>query len=280
MPPQTELLSLVLTLQPAAPWPADRPLPGWWGRAAQALFLHLVAAVDPDLAARLHDDTGDAVRPYTASTLMGRTPDRSLDPAGHYLLRFTCLTPDLTAVLLQAAQPGGRLAPGAAVELEYHPFTILEVASEPQSQPWAAQASYAGISAPRLIGEAPPRQIGLQFTSPVTFHSAGVNFPFPRPDLVFGSLLERWNAFSPLAFPPEARRYAAECLAINKYDLQTRPVPFKNGALRIGAVGRIAYTAVNYDRYWLGILHTLAAFAPFSGVGQGSAVGMGQCRPD
>ena len=102
--------------------------------------------------------------------------------------------------------------------------------------------------------------------------------PLPLPDLVFGSLVERWNCFAGVAFPAEARRYAAECLAVSRFDLSSRPVAAKESGLRMGAVGQITYTTLNYDRYWMAVLHTLAAFALFSGVGAGTASGMGQCR--
>jgi CRISPR-associated endoribonuclease Cas6 len=102
--------------------------------------------------------------------------------------------------------------------------------------------------------------------------------PLPLPGLVFGSLLERWNAFAPIAFPPEARRYAEECLAVSRYELSSRPVPVKSRGLRVGGVGQVTYTALNYDRYWLSVLAVLAEFARYSGVGAGTTMGLGQCR--
>jgi CRISPR-associated endoribonuclease Cas6 len=105
-----------------------------------------------------------------------------------------------------------------------------------------------------------------------------MHIPIPLPELVFGSLLERWNAIAPLAFPEEAKRYAAECLAISRYKLSTRAVPLKGGGLRVGAVGKISYISLNYDRYWMSVMATLAEFALFSGAGAGTAMGLGQCK--
>ena len=102
--------------------------------------------------------------------------------------------------------------------------------------------------------------------------------PLPLPEQVFRSLLERWNAFAPLAFPPETARFAAECLAISRFNLQSRSIPLKQGGLRIGAVGSITYTALTYDRYWLSVLHTLAEFARYAAVGSGGSMGFGQAR--
>ena len=95
---------------------------------------------------------------------------------------------------------------------------------------------------------------------------------------MFGSLLERWNAFAPVALPEETRRYAAECLAVSRYDLETRSLPFKEGAVKIGMVGQVMFAATHYDRYWLSLINLLADFALFAGVGAGVTMGMGQCR--
>jgi CRISPR-associated endoribonuclease Cas6 len=102
--------------------------------------------------------------------------------------------------------------------------------------------------------------------------------PLPLPHLVFGSLLERWNAFAPVAFPPELRRYAEECLALSSYELRSRGVLLKEGGLRMGAVGRARYVTTNFDRYWMSLINLLADFAIFSGAGAGTGMGLGQCR--
>jgi CRISPR-associated endoribonuclease Cas6 len=50
----------------------------------------------------------------------------------------------------------------------------------------------------------------------------------------------------------------------------------KNQALRVGAVGRVAY-AILQDDYLL-TANLLADFALYAGVGVQTAAGMGQCR--
>ncbi len=268
-----DLTSLLLTLRPLD---RDRPaasLPTWWGRASQALALQVFDVLDPALAAALHE--GSSLRPFTASTLMGRMADGRLDPEGRYALRFTGLTEPVSRLLAQAVQPGGPLAPGVTLQLDYQPFRVE--AAQTDGHPWAGQAGYAELAATTLTGD-PPRRIGLLLASPTSFRSAGKQVPLPLPELVFGSLVDRWNAFAPLAFPAEARRYAAECLAVARYSLRTRPVGGKEGALRVGALGQISYVTLNYDRYWMGVLAVLADFARYSGVGGGVTMGLGQVR--
>ncbi len=268
-----DLISLLLTLRPLD---SDRPagsLPTWWGRASQALALQVFDQMDPALAAALHD--GSSLRPFTASTLMGRMADGRLDAAGSYALRFTGLTRLVSQRLAQAAQPGGPLAPGAVLHLDYQPFRVE--AAQSDGHPWAGRAGYAELAAATLAGD-PPRQIGFLLASPTSFRSAGKQVPLPLPELLFGSLLDRWNAFAPLAFPADVRRYAQECLAVARYSLRTRPVAAKEGGMRVGAAGQISYVTLHYDRYWMGVLASLAGFACYSGVGGGTAMGLGQVR--
>lgn len=268
-----DLISLLLTLRPLTTDRAAQSLPTWWGRAAHALLLQSIAARSPELAAALHEGSGP--RPFTASTLMGRMQEGKLDPEGVYRLRFTGLTQPVSDALRAATESGGALAAGATVMLDFQPFRVETAQTD--GHLWAGQESYTGLAAASLAGEA-PRRLELLLVSPTSFKSAGKQVPLPLPGLVFGSLLERWNAFSPLAFPGEAKRYAEECLAVTRYRLRTRPVPVKNDAHRIGALGQITYVALTYDRYWMAVLRTLARFARYGGVGAGTAAGQGQAR--
>ena len=269
-----DLLSLVLPLRLEAA-PQGQDLPRWWGRAAHALLLKAVGEQDPALAQRLHDAEGP--RPFTASTLIGPTRQGRLDPEAVYRLRFTGLTPEVSQALLTARREG-LLAPDHLLDLAGWTFRVLPDPEE-ADDPWQAATTYQELSADLLTARAAPaRTWTLLLAAPTTFHVAGKHVPFPMPGWVFGSLLNKWNAFAPVTFPPEARRYAEEVVAVTRYQLSTRAVPLKGGALRIGAVGRVTYRALSYDRYWMSVMEVLARFALFAGVGAGAAYGLGQAR--
>jgi CRISPR-associated endoribonuclease Cas6 len=272
-----DLISLVLTLRPVSQPDTEHPLPLWWGRAAHALLLNTVRAVDENLAQTLHDES--SIRPLTASNLMGSFKQGKLNPEGDYTLRFTGLNQAVSQILWDAIQADGWLAPGKTVELDYIRFEVSAATCDPKQNEWTALTNYNDLAAARLVStEAAERQTSLYFASPTQFHTHERTMPLPLPDLVFGSLADRWNSFAPIAFPPELKRYASECLVINRFDLVSRPVVIKNGGKRIGAVGQISYTTLNYDRYWMSLIQTLAAFALFAGVGAGVTMGLGQTR--
>lgn len=280
------LLSLLLTLRPLSVPPARAEFPRWWGRASQAALLDLVRRADPALAEALHaspqsqianpqSQIANPLRPYTASTLMGRFDRESGAPLPNetYSLRWTSLTPPLTALLAEFAQS----APGTTLELDHLAFSV-ESADCSGASPWSGRDSFAALGSRFLPGDEIPRRVSFQFTSPVVFKSGGISHPLPTASLVFNSLIEKWNAFAPLALMPELRRYAEECLAVSRFDLESRPVPLKEGGLRIGAVGQITFTATTFDRFWLGQIHALAAFALYAGIGAGTSYGLGQAR--
>ena len=103
--------------------------------------------------------------------------------------------------------------------------------------------------------------------------------PLPLPEFVFGSLLERWNLYAPLSLPIETRRFAAECLAIAACRIDARGLLLAGGR-PTAFTGTVRYAVLRRDPYWLGALATLAAFAPWCGIGIKTSMGMGQIRLD
>ena len=279
-----DLISLVLSLSPLDLYPQkeksdeQRVLPQWWGRAAHALILQTIQIYNPALAASIHDDQS-APRPFTVSTLMGEKIYKTLNPESKYTLRLTAFSKTAAACLTAAIQPKGYLAAGQTIELDYFLMHINAVYSSPQEHPWAQITSYQTLSSPYLLAKvSPQRSLTLQFTSPTTFKTNEMYYPFPSPSLVFNSLLARWNTFAPVTFPPEVRRYAESCLAVSRYRLSTRRVPLKNGGIRSGCVGEIRFSTTHYDRYWMSLIHLLAQYSIFTGVGAGTGMGLGQSR--
>lgn len=273
-----ELLSIVISLKPVEPLAEHGEARHWWGRAVHAFFLKLVAGQNPELAQELHDDT--APRPFSTSSLIGRFDrDGRLKTGETYWLRLTAMRQDVCQVLQNAIQPGGDLAVGAAVELDYTRFGVTSENEREGFGLWQATTSYAKLGAPYLLAsQSPPHRLRLLFTSPASFKSEGRHIPLPLPRLVFGSLLERWNTFAPLAFPLELRRYFEECLVISRYELKTQAVHLKEGGVRVGMTGWVDFSTLNYDRYWMSLVTTLARYALFAGIGVATTQGMGQCR--
>lgn len=191
-----------------------------------------------------------------------------------YHLRVTLLSAELEQIATDWT-----LAVLAPLDLDGLAWRITARANSSAEHSWAGSASYQELAQPLLSR---PNQLPsvwtFQLASPITFRQRGLNVPLPLLDLVFGSLLEQWNASSELALPDEVRRFAAECPAINRYELRSVASPTSGGVVQIGAVGRCSFRAINLDRYWRACIDVLARFAFFSGIGASTTRGFGQAR--
>lgn len=272
------LLSLVLTLRPCA----EASLPAALGRAAHAALLRVIAESDIGLAQRLHDES--MRRAFTCSSLFGSRPAGRVSPDMAYTLRYTALTAEVVEALERAFGQYPTITaphtPHPAIELDGVLFAVEALTSDPTLHPWAARTTYEALAGPWLLGrQTPNARITLQLASPTAFKSRGRVQLLPLPELVFGSLLDKWNAFAPVALPEETRRFAAECLIASRFDLRTHAFPFKSeGTVKLGAEGTITFVALNHDRYRLSLINLLADFALFAGLGISTSLGMGQAK--
>lgn len=263
------LLAFKLLLKTAAP----EHVPPHLGRAVYATALARLGEIDPALARAVHD--GDGPKPLTCSGLLGAPPNGLLSPGHVYAVRLTALSAEVAAALTAAFLD----TPPAELDLDGHRLRVVETLCDPDRDGWTGQADFTALAAQHLAQSGEQgRSVTLEFASPTTFKSGRVHVPVPLPHLVFGSLVERWNAFSPVALSPDVRRFGAEMVALSRYQLRSAAVGHKGEGLRVGGVGRATYTALSGDRYWLGLLHLLAAFALYSGVGSQTTTGMGQVR--
>jgi len=270
-----DLVSIVLQLKPGGNLQSQN-VRHFWGYAAYAMLLNHLQSLDPTLAQQIHDSQQPA--PLTTSNLMGRMQAGKLLPDASYRLRLTAYNQQLSAYLLQMIRPQGSLAVGKQIELDYIPFVVENVFTDPGQDPWASLSSYQQLSQQSLLVTVPDRRVHLKIFTPAIFKHNQQLLPFPLPAVLIHNLLEKWNQHAPVAFPEELKRYANQCLVISKYELQTRIAELPNQVKRPGAVGEITYGTTNYDRYWMSLVHTLVQFAFYAGIGKHTSLGLGQTR--
>jgi len=263
------LTSLHITLTPTAPV----TLPAWLGRATHAWFLDTVHQWDSALAVDLHEPNQD--RPFTVSDLWGpgltRQGQNRLTPGTPYSLRVTGCRADLSALIGQLAQE-----PPATIRLLDHPFRVNGATIDPAVSSWAGQSSFETLAQRHMLAREQPRQLTLRFASPTVFRSNDAYLPLPLPKLVFEGLTRQWNNLSPVTIADEVVRYADECLLISRYRLQTERVDRGQRGGLPGFTGSCSYSFRVKDRYWMGVIHLLADFAFYAGVGKQTAMGLGQ----
>jgi CRISPR-associated endoribonuclease Cas6 len=127
-------------------------------------------------------------------------------------------------------------------------------------------------------------QWGLEFATPTAFHQNGMDMPLPLPELVYGSLIQAWNTFSPIPLPVHMGGFIEQSVGIARHRITTRMVQFGKAEQHIGFVGKVNYivrpTLTAEESYpYAAILNLLTQFAFYTGVGIRTTVGMGMARP-
>lgn len=266
------LTSLVIKLQSST----KATLPATLGRAGQALLLELIRQRNPGLTAALHES--DSAKPYTVSNLvLGQRHNGSLHvQAGEEgWLRFTGLNKEISQHLYVLATNAPE-----HITLHGHRMRVTGATLDAAEHAWAGHMSYQELVGKfQRNGQAKAdTNLGLEFASPTTFKSKGRYVPLPLPELVFGSLFSRWNAFAPLELDLPVRDFAEEVVGLSRYDLSSCGLPYKQG-MQIGFTGCVTFAILNREPVWLSVLHLLAEFAFYSGVGYQTTAGLGQVRP-
>ena len=268
------LLAAVITVVPVEPV----TVPATLGRAVHAWTLDRVRGVDEALARDLHE--GDGPRPFTVSNLWGTGRARQglvkLDPERPCWLRVTGLTREASTAIERALP-----APGERLNLAGASLRVHEVATRADQHPWAGRAEYAGLVQQVTAARGrPPQSVTLSFASPTLFRSHGRDLPMPLPALVFDGYLRKWNAFSPLALPDEAKRYAGECVALGRFALRSHLVSFEQGGkgAHVGFTGKVRFRFLVEDGYWTRVMRLLGSYAFWAGTGYRTTVGLGQTQ--
>ncbi|AGY58209.1 CRISPR-associated endoribonuclease Cas6 [Gloeobacter kilaueensis] len=267
--------SLVVNLLPREPIQ-----PGYLeGRHLHALFLSMVNAVAPDLATHLHSDTRD--KAFALSPLQTRSPDEALQtfhtrpiPAGTSCWWRIGLLDE--ALFSQLTQLWLNLNPRHAWHLGAANLEIASILATAQSpQPWANSQTYSALFESASAEE---RYLSLRFCTPTCFRQNDYDTALPTAELVFGSLLKRWQKYSPIAIPWEVielvRRQVFPC----RFAVETRRVADQRSKF-IGCIGTITYEILGQvSPDLIRQINALADFALYAGVGRKTTMGMGMAR--
>ena len=258
----------------------DGRVPLTQGALAHAAFFDLVAAADPDLAARLHDS--GARQPFTISPL--RELPEQADADGYRLragaraaLRLTLLDPDLFMAFLQrllAAGPDLRLRIGDVI------FAVESAIGAPGSHRWAGYTTAGEL---RKTAGAEQR-IRMVFASPTAMNWGKEGTAerrmilIPWPQAVFASLRGAWNRLTGDDISIEFEKWVEGYVVVREVrNWQTAVYQLKRGTYP-GGFDDVTFEALDNHEVHLRTLNLLANFAFYCGVGSKTTMGMGQAR--
>jgi CRISPR-associated endoribonuclease Cas6 len=252
-----QLQSLVVELGAAK---QGKP-PATLGRAIHACVLNWLSNGDSQLANEIHKSQ---ISPFCLSGLIGnRRQPYSLE-GDHFLLRIGILEPSLIQPLLKGIEQQEI----EKLNLGNFPFVIRQIYSIPQSHRLSKLTDYYSLA----IYSPTIKEIELKFLSPTSFKQKQCIQPFPLPELVFNSLLRKWNHFAPVELHFSEIEWTG---LVSAYDLKTHALRLEGGA-EIGCQGWVKYLFLDSEQ--ARIASILANFAFYSGVGRKTTMGMGQVQ--
>lgn len=263
--------SLVLNLLPRSPIPKTHLN----GHHLHALFLELVHSVDPELAKTLHQQSSE--KAFTLSPLQVDSRsnvlkfqyDRAIPEGSVCWWRISLLDETLFGKL---AHLWLTLNPEQAWQLGASELQVVSVLGTPQSdQSWANFVPY-----PQLYDQASDqnRHIHLRFFTPTAFRVTDYDCALPTKELVFQSLLRRWNKYSLIPFTQDL----INPIYPSFFKIQTSMVMDRRSKF-IGCLGDITFQILGeVDPVMIRQINTLADFAFFAGVGRKTPMGMGMVR--
>ncbi len=271
--------SLVLNLLPQSPIPPQFLT----GRHLHALFLTLVSSVDTQLGNYLHESKAD--KAFTLSPLQVisrqksgvRSQNHTLQwehtkpiPAGTPCWwRISLLDDTLFSKLTQLWL---NLNPQHPWHLGPADLHITSILGTPQStQPWANAIAYTQLYQQASESD---RQIDLSFCTPTAFRQSNYDCALPTRELIFNSLIKRWNQYSGI----ELSKTLVEHIFPSFFDIRTEIVADSRSKF-IGCVGAMNFRILgDVEPLVIKQINALADFAIYSGVGRKTTMGMGMLR--
>jgi len=242
------------------------------GYQTYALFLNILRLAEPSLAEELH--RLDSTKPFTVSPLLGgfgRVKDGlRVAPDSMYRLRLTFLQSAVFTRFLDGILKWG----DNTVDVSSVPFKIEEVNPGSKKDSMVGFQSYQGI----LNNASAEHHIELEFLLPTVFRSGGRrNVIFPEPQLVFGSYLNRWQAYASVKLDDSINTWIDRTI-LTRYRLETQMLNY-GSYQEVGFMGRSHYELDKNTPDEVAIaVNALADFAFYCGTGAKTTMGMGQTK--
>ncbi len=250
-------------------------LPEFHGQQLHGLCFNILENYSAQLATMVHDQM--SVKPFTSS-LMEFGQDTVLRQKRRYIKagavmhwRVTALTDTVLQAFLSVKK--GQLLTMGNLQLQ-----VEDVITSPNIR------NDTGIIEPTdMVAECfslpPVRQITMDFRSVTGFRSGTSDFPWPLPEMVFGSLADKWeNMNMPGVIDAKTIRGEAAAIIPGNWHGSSCKVFLAPKRGVTGFIGNFTYQVDNLDEEMRQAMLILAAYAEFAGIGRWTAHGLGQVR--
>ena len=238
------------------------------GRFMHAAFFKILGKKSSAFVKFVHDELN--IKPFTVSFL---DPIKKIPCSkDKWLVRsddkFYWRVTGLNAEILQAIE---NISVGEKIQAGSLSLTIEEISTD------------SIIAVQDFISEvktSPPiKELCFDFVSPVSFKTDKFDAPYPRPELIFASLADKWNqAAMPVVADKKIIKELATQIRLTQWQGQSKKFYLAVNRGTLAFWGKFFYNveALSHDVQKVFIL--LAKFAEFAGVGRLTSQGFGQTR--
>ena len=119
----------------------------------------------------------------------------------------------------------------------------------------------------------------VDFLTPTSFRRGKFDYILPEPELLFKSLLRKWNAFSPEKIGWELLDFVKKYVFVSGLWINSFKTEISEKAKIVGFRGRVYFYSERPSEETK-LLKALLKFSEFSGIGRKSTMGFGKTRFD
>ena len=253
----------------------DGKMPVVQGRLLHAAFFRMLKAYSEELAASIHDNTQGKM--FTLSELKLLQKPNRIDNC--ILIRegdlFQWRVTVLNDVLLEAALA---VPEGYLLRVGSMPMRIEKIIVNGSENTESGVLDVNELIAV-CLSIITVQRITFNFVSPVSFRSFQDDYPFPLPQLIFGSIADNWNQSGmPITLEKEKIREMAAKILPEVWEGRTKQIFFKFDRGVTGFTGKFTFNVSMLPANIQQLFLLLTQFSVFSGVGRLTGQGMGQTR--
>ena len=245
------------------------------GRLMHAAFFKILNEYSSTFGVSVHNDWN--IKPFTVSFLepaqeVGGIGERRLIHRGE---KFFWRVTGLNKEILQAALSvhiGEKIQAGG---LNLHVEKIICDGDDRGDSGVVNVEDF--ISAVKYAPTA--NEICFDFVSPVSFRIDNFDAPYPRAELIFASLADKWTqARMPAAVDKKIIRELAAQIHLTQWSGESQKFYFGHDRGTLAFFGRFIYNVAATDKNSNKVFMLLAKFGEFAGVGRLTGQGFGQAR--
>lgn len=239
------------------------------GRLMHAVFFNLLNDFAAGLGNFIHDTMN--IKPFTVSFLdpAEKIPSRQenwiVRRGDKFLWRVTGLNAEILQTIMRV--PIG-------LEIQVGTLTL-------RLENFGGKADFVAVKdfISRIKNSQPADEICFEFVSPTTFRIDNFDAPYPRAELIFASLADKWTQSAmPAAVDKKIIRELTAQVHLSEWGGQCKKFYLTRDRGTLAFWGKFFYSVENLSADIKKVFMLLAKFGEFAGVGRLTGQGFGQTR--